>query len=198
MLAITTSIQPNASLCNDNTSCFHCGLSASGSTACRGEVANAEHLFCCSGCLSVCQVIHEAGLDNFYERIQKRQNTIAPPPKPPADIDQYDLHDVQQEFIQDLKNVTKQAYLMVEGIHCPACVWLIEKALGGMAGIIKAEVNLVHHRLLLQWQPDALSLAQIMSRLAQIGYTAIPFNLESVDGLLKQQNRKLLFRLGFA
>jgi len=178
--------------------CFHCGLPASGSTACHGDVANENHLFCCAGCLSVCQVIHEAGLTGFYERLQKRETTMAPPPDAPADIDQYDLQEVQQEFTETLTDGSLRARLMVEGIHCAACVWLIEKALAGMAGIIKAEVNLVHHRLLLQWQPDTVSLPKIMTRLAALGYAAVPFNLESVEGALHKQNRQLLFRLGFA
>jgi len=185
-------------LSNDNNACFHCGLPASGSAACHGEVAGENHLFCCSGCLSVCQVIHEAGFDAFYERLQKRESTMAPPPDAPADIDQYDLDEVQQAFTETLADGSLLARLMVEGIHCAACVWLIEKALTGMAGIVKAEVNLVHHRLLLQWQPDIVNLPEIMTRLAALGYAAVPFNLESVDGVLQQQNRQLLFRLGFA
>jgi len=185
-------------LCSADNSCFHCGLAASAASACHGDIEDTQRLFCCSGCLSVCQVIHEAGLDNFYDRLQKRQTSIAPPPNAPADIDQYDLHEVQQEFIQTRSDGSKQARLMVEGIHCAACVWLIEKALSDMKGVIKAEVNLVHHRLLLQWNADQLSLSSIMSRLAALGYAAIPFNLDNVDGLLQQQNRQLLFRLGFA
>jgi len=179
-------------------SCFHCGLPATGSSACHGEVAGENHLFCCSGCSSVCQVIHEAGLNNFYERLHKREANMAPPPNTPADIDQYDLQEVQQEFTEKLTDGSRLARLMVEGIHCAACVWLIEKALTGMPGIIKAEVNLVHHRLLLQWQPDKISLPEVMTRLAALGYAAVPFNLESVEGSLYKQNRKLLFRLGFA
>jgi len=167
-------------------------------SACHGEVAGEEHVFCCNGCLSVCQVIHEAGLDGFYQRLKKREATIAPPPDAPADIDQYELKDVQQSFVRQLADGSSQAHLMVEGIHCAACVWLIEKALGGMRGIVRAEVNLVHHRLLLQWQADQLTLSDILKRLAALGYAAIPFDLESAEGKLKEQNRRLLFRMGFA
>ncbi|MDQ6998906.1 MAG: heavy metal translocating P-type ATPase metal-binding domain-containing protein, partial [Mariprofundus sp.] len=187
----------------DNEQCFHCGLPANGSAACSGTIQHTdapdeEHLFCCSGCLSVCQVIHEAGLDNFYQRLQKYETNITPPPEAPADIDQYDLTEVQEEFTHTMSSGSLQARLMVEGIHCAACVWLIEKALAGMPGIIKAEVNLVHHRLLLQWRADTVSLPQIMTRLAALGYTAIPFNMEHLEGAAHQQNRALLFRLGFA
>ncbi len=157
-----------------------------------------QHHFCCAGCFSVCQVIHESGLDNFYQRLKKRESTIAPPPDAPMDIDQYDLTEVQTEFVQNLADGSHKTQLMVEGIHCAACVWLIEKALIGMDGMIQAEVNLVHHRLALHWQPEKLALTDVMRRLAALGYAAIPFNLDNVEGHVRQQNRKLLFRLGFA
>jgi len=178
--------------------CFHCGLPAKGAAACMGEVQGENHHFCCAGCLSVCQVIHDAGLDNFYLRLKKRESTLAPPPDAPTDMDQYDLTEVQTEFVQKLADGSYKTQFMIEGIHCAACVWLIEKALIGMNGIIQAEVNLVHHRLSLHWQPDKLALTQIMQRLAALGYAAVPFNLDNLEGHVRQQNRKLLFRLGFA
>jgi len=179
-------------------SCFHCGLPANGATACTGDIDSEQHLFCCSGCLSVCQVIHEAGLDNFYQRLEKRESSIAPPLDAPKDMDQYDLAEVQDEFVQKLHDGSYKTQLMIEGIHCAACVWLIEKALKGMDGVIQAEVNLVHHRLALHWQPKQLALADVMQRLAALGYAAMPFNLENTEGKARKQNRKLLFRLGFA
>ncbi|MBN4082468.1 heavy metal translocating P-type ATPase [Mariprofundus ferrooxydans] len=178
--------------------CFHCGLPAQGAAACMGEISGEQLQFCCGGCLSVCQVIHEAGLANFYQRLKKREATLAPPPGAPADLDQYNLPEVQAEFVQSLADGSYKTQLMVEGIHCAACVWLIEKALMGMDGVIQAEVNLVHHRLSLHWQPENLALAQIMQRLAALGYAAVPFNLDHVEGYVRQQNRSLLFRLGFA
>lgn len=200
MLANSISTQLHVFLSENNkpAQCFHCGLPAQGSAACMGDIGAEKHYFCCGGCLSVCQVIHESGLDNFYQRLKKRESTIAPPPDAPTDMDQYDLAEVQSEFIQSLADGTSKTQLMVAGIHCAACVWLIEKALMAMDGIIQAEVNLVHHRLALHWQPEKLALADVMRRLAALGYAAVPFNLDNAEGHVRQQNRKLLFRLGFA
>jgi len=183
---------------SDTISCFHCGLPATGAAACSGVVAGEQRQFCCSGCLEVCRVIHEAGLDGFYQRLHKREAAIAPPPETPADIDQYDLPEVQQAFVRRLPDGSSEAHLMVDGIHCAACVWLIEKALASMPGAIKAEVNLVHHRLLLQWQSAITPLSAILKRLAATGYAAVPFDPDNAEGQLKEHNRKLLFRMGFA
>jgi Cu2+-exporting ATPase len=154
--------------------------------------------FCCAGCLAVCEVIYASGLDAFYQRVAERESTLSPPPAAPADMDQYDLEEVQADFVRTLSDGHKQAELMVEGIHCASCVWLIEKGLANLPGIDSAEVNMVHHRLAVRWNPQQIALTGIMRRLAAIGYAAVPFNLEAAEGALNRRNRGLLFRMAFA
>ncbi len=178
--------------------CFHCGLPATGASACEAEIDGASRRFCCAGCQTVCEVIHASGLDDFYRRVAQRESALAPPPEAPADIDQYDLAEVQADFVRTLPNGHQQAELMVEGIHCASCVWLIEKCLTHLPGMIQAEVNMVHHRLAIRWDPEQLALTDIMRRLAAIGYAAVPFNLEAAEGVIRRRNRGLLFRMAFA
>ncbi|MBI5918224.1 MAG: heavy metal translocating P-type ATPase [Nitrosomonadales bacterium] len=179
-------------------SCHHCGLPATGVAACEGEVAGEPQRFCCSGCLEVCRVIHAAGLDSFYDRLHAQENTLAPPPDAPSDLDQYDLDEVQREFVSPLSGGRRGAHLLVEGIHCAACVWLIEKALRDLAGVTRAEVNLARQRLVLEWQPQQVALSAILRRLAALGYAAVPFDPETAEGQVQCSNRRLLFRMGFA
>lgn len=177
--------------------CFHCGLPVSGQAACEGEVAGVNRSFCCSGCMMVCRMIHESGLEDFYNRLNY-QDAEAPPPEAPLDLDQYDLEEVQGEFVRKLDGGMRQAHLLVEGIHCAACVWLIEKGVSAMEGVERAEVNLAHHRLNLRWDSNQVSLSVIMQRLANLGYAAAPFNPEAAEGSLQRRNRALLFRMAFA
>lgn len=180
-----------------DTACFHCGLPVSAASRCKAEIRGEEREFCCAGCLTVCQIIHESGLDGFYQRLNY-QEAMAPPPEMPTDLDQYDLEEVQAEFVRVLPDGRKEATLLVEGIHCAACVWLIEHAMAGMAGIGLAEVNLAHQRVKIQWFDDQVLLSSIMQRLGSIGYAAVPFNPETVEGSVQRQNRTLLFRMAFA
>ncbi|MDQ6987175.1 MAG: heavy metal translocating P-type ATPase [Mariprofundaceae bacterium] len=184
--------------CLSGTSCHHCGLPTGGATACRGMVADAEYAFCCGGCLSVCQAIHDAGLDGFYARVKQREAELEPPPDMPSDMDQYDLDEVQQDMILQHANGRREALLLVEGIHCAACIWLIEKGLKALPGIEFAEVNLARQRLRVVWKEGQVQLSAIMQRLAALGYAALPYNQESAEGQQKRQNRSLLFRMGFA
>ena len=182
---------------SQTTPCFHCGLPVSEHSGCEAEINGEKRSFCCAGCLTVCQVIHDSGLDAFYSRLNYR-SAEAPPPEQVADLEQYDLPELQSEFVRDLGEGRKQAHLLVEGIHCAACVWLIEKGLAAMPGIELAEVNLAHQRLNLRWDSSSVKLSAIMLRLGRLGYAAAPFNAEAAEGSLQRRNRSLLFRMAFA
>ena len=175
--------------------CYHCGLEIKPGTLQQLQINEQLEDFCCSGCALVCQTIHESGLDGFYQRV--RQNELAPPPELLEDLAQYDLQDIQQEFVTRDGSLC-EAMLLVEGIHCAACVWLIERALEPLEGVLQAEVNLAHHRLRIRWDDDRLKLSVILRRLASIGYAALPYNTERAEGHQQKQNRSLLYRMAFA
>lgn len=176
--------------------CFHCGLPLPPDDTYRAVIQDEERQFCCFGCQSVCSAIYEAGLEGFYQRTPDG-TLLAPPPEPPKDLGLYDLDEVQEEFVRDLGE-EREIHLLVEGIHCAACVWLIERTLGRLNGVLSAQVNLAGKRLLLRWDNSRIKLSSIIERLATIGYTAVPFDPEAAEGTIKRQNRALLFRMAFA
>lgn len=176
--------------------CFHCGLPLPPDEQFSEEIDGAKREFCCFGCQSVCQAIYEAGLQGFYQRTPEG-TLLAPPPEPPRDTALYDLDEVQEEYIHDL-GAMREIHLLVEGIHCAACVWLIERTLNRLPGVLNAQVNLSGKRLLVRWDNSRLKLSEIINRLGQIGYAAVPFDPESAEGLIRKQNRALLFRMAFA
>ena len=62
----------------------------------------------------------------------RRVEVFGPPPEPPKELALYDLDAVQEEFVETLGE-QREINLLVEGIHCAACVWLIETGLGSRA-----------------------------------------------------------------
>ncbi len=155
-----------------------------------------ERAFCCTGCKAVCEAIHAAGLEGFYRRTPAGE-ILGPPPEPPRDLAIYDLDAVQEEFT-DVASETREINLLVEGIHCAACVWLIEKGLESLPGVEDARVNLTGHRLRVRWDNGRLKLSRILKRLADLGYAAAPFDPASAEGAISRENRNLLFRLAWA
>ncbi len=176
--------------------CFHCSLPIPPADDVIAEIEAEQQHFCCNGCKAVCEAIYQAGLEGFYQRTPE-DAALAPPPEIPRELALYDLDEVQEEFVGDLSEA-RDIHLLVEGIHCAACVWLIEHSLNAMPGIIEARVNLSGKRLHVKWHNGQVALSAIISRLGQIGYAAVPYDPEVAEGKLKQQNRNLLYRMAFA
>ena len=176
--------------------CFHCGLPLPKNQDFHSQIDGDTRHFCCFGCQSVCEAIYAAGMQGFYQRTPEG-SLLAPPPTPPEDAGLFDLEEVQEEFITHVGN-EREIHLLVEGIHCAACVWLIEHTLNRLPGVVSARVNLSGKRLLLHWDNDHIKLSEIIRKLGGIGYAATPFDPEAAEGTIKKQNRALLFRMAFA
>ncbi len=179
-----------------NSICFHCGLPIAPEADYRARIDGGEHQFCCFGCQSVCIAIFEAGLQGYYQRTPEGA-LLGPPPEPPKDIEIYDFDEVQQEFTTCAGEV-RDIHLLVEGIHCAACVWLIERGLQRVPGVQSANVNLAAKRLHLRWDNQRSKLSDVIRALARIGYAAVPYDPESAEGVIKKANRAMLYRLFFA
>lgn len=176
--------------------CFHCGQALPATDVFEIEIKGSLRRFCCFGCQSVCDAIYGSGLQGFYQRTQE-QTPLAPPPPPPKELALYDLDEVQSEFA-DVTTPQRTMYLLLEGIHCAACVWLIERTLQVLPGVNEALVNLTGRRLKLSWDNDKIKLSQLIQRLSEVGYAAVPYDPEVAEGSLLKQNRSMLFRLAFA
>ncbi len=176
--------------------CFHCGLPIAEEAHFQFVVDQRERQFCCFGCQSVCAAIYESGLQGYYQRTPEGV-LLGPPPELPKDIEIYDFDEVQQEFTTCSGEI-RDIHLLVEGIHCAACVWLIERGLKRAPGVQKVEVNLAGKRLHLRWDNSQSKLSDLIRALARIGYSAVPYDPESAEGAIKKTNRAMLFRLFFA
>ena len=177
-------------------SCFHCGLPVPHGVSFEAEIDTGTRQFCCFACQSVCEAIFEAGLQGYYQRTPEGQ-LLGPPPEPPRDVEMYDFDEVQQDFTRSQGEI-RDIHLLVDGIHCPACVWLIERGLHREKGVLSAEVNLAGKRVRLQWNNAETKLSKLIQALSRIGYSAVPYDRDSAEGAISKANRALLFRLFFA
>ncbi len=178
---------PRAGDGREAAECFHCGQ---GAPEPLYETFGAKELaFCCQGCLSVCRYIFDAGLEGYYEK-----RTGSRPLRPPS-IQPQDLEiDDDPEFVRSSGD-TKEASLMVEGIHCAACVWLIEKVVGKMPGVIEASVNLSTHRMTVRWDGRTTTLGRVLSKVTSLGYGAAPYDAQGAEAVLARKKNDMLVRL---
>ena len=176
--------------------CFHCGQDVPEQAPVFRPIEQIDRAFCCHGCAGACEAIYEAGLQSFYQRTQAG-DLLAPPPPLPKDVELYDFDEVQSEFT-DTQSDQRILHLMVEGIHCAACVWLIESSLARLDGVLAASVNLTTQRLKLRWDNSKIRLSTIITKLGRLGYQVTPFDPDNAEARLKKQNRNLLYRVAFA
>jgi len=176
--------------------CFHCGLPVPRGTDFSTPIKNISRPFCCQGCLSVCKIIYDAGLEGFYDRTPDGQ-LLAPPPEPPKDIDLFDIDEVQKEYVQQ-QGQEREIHLLVEGIHCAACIWLIERSLMKLPGVIEVNGNLANKKVQVRWNNQQIRLSDIIRQLSHIGYAGVPYDPDSAEGIINKQNRALLLRMAFA
>ncbi|HEX3980332.1 MAG TPA: heavy-metal-associated domain-containing protein [Acidimicrobiales bacterium] len=66
------------------------------------------------------------------------------------------------------------AVLAVEGMHCGACVALIEETLVEQDGVTRASVDLESARAVVEYDPARLGTDRLAAAIAEAGYTASP------------------------
>ncbi|MFA9459344.1 heavy metal translocating P-type ATPase [Thiohalorhabdus sp. Cl-TMA] len=178
--------------------CYHCGLPVPGNDPWRGTVGGAEVSFCCAGCRAVAEAIDRAGLTAYYQqRTAYPERPEEAVPEVLRDAGLYDREEVQESFVRQEAGI-REASLILEGITCAACVWLNERQLQATQGVVDAQVNYTTHRARVRWDPDRISLSQILQRIAAIGYTAHPYDPERQEAALARERRDLLKRIGVA
>ena len=178
--------------------CYHCGLPVPSGSRFTASVLGETRSFCCPGCQAVAEAIVDNGLENYYRhRSESSTNPDALPGMIPDELKLYDRKDVQEPFVHT-EGELSDTRLLIEGITCAACGWLIERHLAHLPGVQSADLNLSTHRLHVQWDASRLPLSELMQSLRKIGYAAHPWQPDTVTEQLALSNRKALRKLGVA
>ena len=180
------------------TPCYHCGLPVPAGSHFQARVLGETRALCCPGCQAVAEAIVKGGLESYY---QHRSDTAVNPQALPQELGEelalYDRQDVQQPFVQHQGDLASTS-LMIEGISCAACGWLIERHLRNVRGVAEASLNLSNHRLNVRWSDSELPLSELLAELRRIGYAAHPYRADEAAERLANENRRSLRQLGVA
>ncbi len=180
------------------TPCYHCALPVPSGSRFTAVVLGQAREFCCPGCQAVAEAIVAGGLESYYQhRSEASANPEALPVQLSDELALYDRADVQQPFVRHEGDLAETTLLM-EGISCAACGWLIEKHLRTLPAIAEARLNLSNHRLHVRWADAQLPLSQILAELRHIGYAAHPYQADRASEQLASENRLALRQLGVA
>jgi Cu2+-exporting ATPase len=181
-------------------SCFHCGLPVPDIEEIPSlEVHGKERHFCCHGCEAVCKAILDAGLDDYYRHRTDPAATAGVDiiPEFLKQVGLYDRPEIQKDFVMEGEN-WREAYLLLENIRCPACLWLNERHLRSLGGVIDVHIDDVTQRARVRWNPDKIRLSEILTAITDIGYVAHPYDASRSQALQEQRKRRSTERLIFS
>jgi len=156
--------------------CNHCHLSFDDEIMIKENDLN----FCCKGCQGVYHLLKSDGLDSFYDKLGNK--TITPPLNlKNDDLSKFDTPSFMNTYVQITKDGFNEVDLIIEGIHCAACVWLNEKILHDTKGLLEANINFTTNKAKITWDSDELKLSDIILRIRSIGYNAYAYDSSIAD-----------------
>ena len=175
--------------------CFHCGDPLPPHPPPPVTINGEEKPVCCSGCAAVASLIAGAGLQEFY-----RYRTAAAPRPEPAqdDWNAWDSDKAQQPLVRKLNNGQHELVLLIEGIRCSACGWLIENLLSRVPGVQQISVNPASARAVLTWDPAQVPLSVLLRKLDHLGYQPHPLAPGEKDSAALREQRAAIRRLAVA
>jgi len=156
-----------------NIACAHCSLEFDKASLIEDKNDEQTRYFCCSGCQGVYNLLKSEGLDDFYDKT--RNSTLQPPKEKLSDTAQFDSKSYQDRYVT-IKDGLHEVSLVIEGIHCSACVWLNEKVLYNRDGIVKANINFTTHKAKILYDPDQIKLSEVIETIRSIGYDAFAYD----------------------
>jgi Cu2+-exporting ATPase len=161
-------------------SCAHCGA----------RLAPGQARFCCTGCEGAHALVAGLGLDAFYRRAETEAGALRPEPAAPvADL---------APFVVAGRDGVQRLDLVVAGLSCGACVWLVEQALAAEPDVLSARAALSTRRLSVTWRGEAARANAIGALLARLGFRAAPWSPACLRATEDAEGRALTRALGIA
>lgn len=143
--------------------------------------------FCCRGCRSVYALIHGEGLERYYDLRQGPQapaSTLRP--------DSFAWLDRLLEERGDVEGPLRLS-LDIQGVHCAACVWLLEELFQREAGGLDLRINPSLGTVDLLWDPARGELKDYLAEVERFGYRLGPSRKQAAP-----RSRALLLRMAAA
>ncbi len=178
-------------------SCTHCRLPVPVGLIEPG----ATEQFCCSGCKMAFRLIHSSGLEAYYRMVETTGTsslTRREEEKLSNRFDDFDQPAFFDRFGNPVDEEIDEITFLLDGIHCAACIWLIEKLPQIVPGILVVKLNWARQTAKIRWKRDAVKLSKIAQTLSHLGYMPHPIHRSTIEERRQNENRRQLTRIGIA
>ena len=176
---------------NADVVCAHCQLPVPEGFI----IAGAERQFCCVGCRTAFAILDEHGLTGYYDIAERRDKAVSTSGRSFEEFDHATFHEL---YVRRTADGLAQVDLYLEGVHCGACVWLVERVPLVVPGVARAELNVRRSLARVVWDDAAVPLSEIARTLDSLGYHPHPFRGLEVEVMRRREDRAMLARIGVA
>ncbi len=171
------------------TTCFHCGDDCK-----KSRIQIGDKTFCCNGCKTVYQVLHQHQLDNYYCLNEAPGKTVQEFSS--SRFVFLDDESIARTIISFSSPAQNQVTFYLPQIHCSSCLWLLENLSTLNSAIISSRVNFSSKTVHLAYHPGQLTLRQLAELLASLGYEP-HISLQDTETKPKKYSpRKAAYKLG--
>ncbi len=171
------------------SNCFHCGEKCK-----EREIALGEKSFCCNGCKTVYQVLHQNNLDNYYCLNESPGVTIRE--IAPSKFHYLSDETIVNKLISFRNQQQTQVSLFLPQIHCSSCLWLLENLHKVNGNILASQVNFSTKQLSVSFDHTKLSLKELAELLTSIGYEPHISMQDAEEKEPAYSPRKTAYKLG--
>ena len=171
--------------------CFHCNEPVVTSAPLLARVGGLERPVCCIGCQAAAEWIASLGLQDYY----RLRDAVPPRVHDAGDFAAWDRPQLHRLYVHERADGCAEVNVLVEGLRCSACSWLIERALASVRGVRETSVNVAGKRVAVVWEPRVVRLSAVLAAIAQIGYAPHPLDRASLDDVAAREQRAALKRL---
>lgn len=190
---MTTLVKAQAGI-DAKVACDHCGLAVP--DALVDPLADLQ--FCCGGCEVAYETIHECGLESYYEF---RDRMTADRHSAKGDGQRYAAYDSDAFLSRNAgttSNGCRSIDFRLDGVHCAACVWLVERLPTIVDGVIDTQLSLGTSRARLVWDPQKANLSEIARTLDRLGYAPHPARDKAAHSARSRAERTQLIHMAIA
>ena len=173
--------------------CKHCAGHFEGEAV---RDANGDE-FCCNGCKNVYAYLKSQGFSEFYSKLKKGEQNLAKPSSK-----HFDKQSAGSMFSKLLRRDENSPFIcelevLISGIHCPACIWLNEKALSNLEGVLELNISATTSKARVLFDERKTALEEILNLIIAIGYDPKPFNAikSAKNSLSREHYAKLIVAL---
>jgi len=167
--------------------CAHCEAPADAGSV----IGDDGRLYCCSGCRSV-RAMLESGAFEAPDDASRLSSARG------RGFSEMDTGAFEDACVESLGEGIRRCELVVDGIHCVACVTLLERLARVVPGVIESRVSFRRSRVTLTWDSAVVPLSRIARAIEGMGY--LPHRAKGAAGeeARRAHDRAMLIRVGVA